>query len=84
MLIILSSLTFSQENTLLDYLLSAIYFLCLVIYLINQCSYPLPFFRNKSSQFLIFFSRILGPLFVVFPKNVHFVFFIYMVVIVLL
>jgi hypothetical protein len=83
MLVIFASLAYSTNNTAVDYLLAVFYFLSLAFYFFNQCHYPLPIFRNKYSQFLTFLLKVIGPIFVVFPKNNQFVFLIYAFVFIL-
>ena len=77
MLIILSSLGFNTNNTFVDFTIALVYLLSLILYVINQFNYSLPFFRHPKAQFFMITSKIAGPLFIVFPRILHFLFYIY-------
>lgn len=49
----------------------------LLLYIFNQCQHPLPFFRNRYSQFFTFIERIIGPLFLTFSPKYQWIFYLY-------
>lgn len=76
LVIIFIGLTYNQNKTPSDYIITGTYFLSLLIFFIYLCKCPLPYFRNKYSLLLILLSRIVGPFFILANKNFHWIFYL--------
>lgn len=63
-----------------DQLIAATYFISLIFFAINQWFYLFPFFRNKVAQLNYIITKIITPIFIVSPIDLHFLLFIYMIV----
>ena len=73
--LVLLSLLSTESNSGLDIILGIVYFVSLVLYIVNQYHYPLSIFRSKPAQFWMLVSRLVGPFFLMLPRDRQFLFF---------
>jgi hypothetical protein len=62
-----------------DRLIVVAYFLSLIYFSINQWFYPFPFFRTKLVQFNMILIKVIPPLFIISPREIHFLAFVYLI-----
>lgn len=63
-----------------DQLITVVYFISLIFFVINQWFYLFPFFRNKMAQLNIILVKIIAPIFIVSPIDLHFLLFVYLII----
>jgi hypothetical protein len=69
-----------SEMRIGDQLITAIYFISLIFFAINQWFYLFPFFRSKAAQLNCILTKAIAPIFVVTTIELHFLLFIYLIV----
>jgi hypothetical protein len=70
----------SGDTKIGDQLIAAAYFISLIFFAINQWFYLFPFFRNKIAQLNVILVKIVAPIFIISPIDLHFLLFVYLII----
>lgn len=60
--------------------LSVLYFLSLIFFIINQWFYPFPFFRSKFAQLNILVVKGIAPIFIISDSESHYLIFVLLII----